>query len=116
LQEASCTESIHQLVQFNESFAQRLSTLQTNLPIKNVRQLGTILAFEIAQGKDEYLNNMAADITARAMLKGLYIRPLGNTVYIMPPYCIMLQELDWMANCIIEILHEIKTPPAKPVA
>jgi adenosylmethionine-8-amino-7-oxononanoate aminotransferase len=45
------------------------------------------------QGKDEYLNNISTIITKNAMEKGVYIRPLGNTVYIMPPYCITEEEL-----------------------
>jgi len=116
LQQETCRRNIDQLVTFNANFAQRLRTLQPGLPIKNVRHLGTILAFEITQGEDNYLNNLAATITARAMQKGLYIRPLGNTVYTMPPYCITLQELEWMADTIIEIIQDIKTPPVVPMA
>lgn len=60
---------------------------------KNLRCLGTILAFEISSGKDEYLNNVAQIITQKSLENGIYIRPLGNTVYIMPPYCITENEL-----------------------
>jgi len=56
--------------------------------------LGTILAFEIDQGKKEYLNQVSATITKKALDAGMYIRPLGNTVYIMPPYCILDEELE----------------------
>ena len=65
--------------------------------------LGTILAFEIMQGNDEYLNNISSIITKKSLDKGVYIRPLGNTVYIMPPYCITEIELQKVYTVIIRI-------------
>lgn len=62
--------------------------------IKNLRSLGTILAFELNSGKDEYLNEISEVITKKCIAKGVYLRPLGNTVYIMPPYCITEEELQ----------------------
>jgi adenosylmethionine-8-amino-7-oxononanoate aminotransferase len=55
--------------------------------------LVTVLAFEINAGKDEYLNTVGATIMRQALSKGIYLRPLGNTVYIMPPYCITEAQL-----------------------
>jgi adenosylmethionine-8-amino-7-oxononanoate aminotransferase len=72
-----------------------------------VRQLGTLLAFEITQGKDEYLNGISAVITEKAMEQGVYIRPLGNTVYIMPPYCITETELAKVYTVLLSILAGI---------
>ena len=88
----------------NKIFA---DTLKKKTTIKHVRILGTILAFEIAQGKDEYLNNISTIITQKAMKKGVYIRPLGNTVYIMPPYCIKEDELRKTYSAIEIIIDEI---------
>ncbi len=85
----------------NIAFAQQLRQLSG---IKNVRVLGTILAFEIAQGNDEYLNNISTIITKKSLEKGVYIRPLGNTVYIMPPYCISESELKKVYAVILELV------------
>ncbi|SFQ29874.1 adenosylmethionine--8-amino-7-oxononanoate transaminase [Parafilimonas terrae] len=85
----------------NIAFAAQLKQLNG---IKNVRALGTILAFEIAQGDDVYLNNISQVVTAKALEKGVYIRPLGNTVYIMPPYCITNEELEKVYAVLTEIL------------
>jgi len=87
----SCLESIATISAANSRFANQLQAFKN---IKGVRQLGTIVAFEIAEGRDEYLNNIGASITEKAMKAGVYLRPLGNTVYIMPPYCITNEELD----------------------
>jgi adenosylmethionine---8-amino-7-oxononanoate aminotransferase len=75
-----------------------------NSKIKNRRRLGTILAFEIETGNDGYLNNISREITAMALKKGVYLRPLGNTVYIMPPYCISQQQLAKLYEVLIEIV------------
>ncbi len=85
----------------NRAFAAQLKELNG---IKNVRMLGTILAFEITQGDDVYLNNISQVVTAKALEKGVYIRPLGNTVYIMPPYCITNEELEKVYAVLTEIL------------
>jgi adenosylmethionine---8-amino-7-oxononanoate aminotransferase len=72
--------------------------------IKNRRRLGTILAFEVETGKDGYLNNISREITDMALKKGVYLRPLGNTVYIMPPYCISQQQLAKVYEVLLEIV------------
>ncbi|HXL54822.1 MAG TPA: aminotransferase class III-fold pyridoxal phosphate-dependent enzyme, partial [Chitinophagaceae bacterium] len=74
-------------------------------PFKNLRSLGTILAFEITQGKDEYLNNISTIITQKSLQQGVYLRPLGNTVYIMPPYCITEEELRKIYDVIVELVR-----------
>ena len=55
---------------------------------------GTILAFEVDAGSDGYLNNISQVIHKKSLEEGVLIRPLGNTVYIMPPYCITDDELE----------------------
>ncbi len=87
-----CQQQISWLTAENIQFAEQLKAQASQ--IKNIRCLGTILAFEIAEGKDEYLNNISTTITQKALTAGIYIRPLGNTVYIMPPYCTTEEELQ----------------------
>jgi adenosylmethionine-8-amino-7-oxononanoate aminotransferase len=110
LQKEECRVQIEMISKRNQSFASKLTS---NHParaeqIKNIRTLGTILAFEVTQGKDEYLNNVSSVITEKALTKGVYLRPLGNTVYIMPPYCITEKELEEVYKVIEEILEETK--------
>jgi adenosylmethionine-8-amino-7-oxononanoate aminotransferase len=63
-----------------ENFA-RMST------VRNVRALGTVFAFEIDAGANDYLNPVGGDLHAFALQRGVLLRPLGNTVYVLPPYC-----------------------------
>lgn len=104
LQKESCQEKINWISYSNERFA---ATLSAYPHIKEVRHLGTLLAFEISQGKDEYLNSISSVITQQAMEQGVYIRPLGNTVYLMPPYCITETELEKVYAVLLSVLASI---------
>ena len=99
LQTEECRQAIQRITQFNISLLADLA--MRKLPIRNLRTLGTILAFELDEGRDEYLNTSGAAIGRKAMEEGVYIRPLGNTVYIMPPYCINQAELDLIKTIFI---------------
>ena len=59
---------------------------------------------KLCKGNDEYLNNISATITKKSLEKGIYIRPLGNTVYIMPPYCITENELQKIYSMLLELI------------
>ena len=108
LEKESCRQSIERIGRQHQQFAESLS-IHYSLFTKNIRCLGTLLAFEITQGKDEYLNKISNVITQKALSKGVYLRPLGNTVYLMPPYCMTEDELNKVYAVIIEILDEIKS-------
>lgn len=103
LNKQDCLDKIQWISEQHIQFAIELKKYQGK--IKNIRTLGTILAFEIVNGKDEYLNNISASIIATALEKGVYIRPLGNTVYIMPPYCITEAELNKIYDTLLFIIH-----------
>jgi adenosylmethionine-8-amino-7-oxononanoate aminotransferase len=53
------------------------------------RALGGILAFELpGTGDGDYFHPRATELAPRARAAGLFVRPLGNTVYLMPPLTI----------------------------
>lgn len=86
-----CIHRIRDIHARHNFFAKKLEACHI---IRNVRILGTVIAFEITLGEDSYINAIGAEITREAMEQGIYLRPLGNTVYIMPPYCITAEELE----------------------
>ncbi|MEZ5694903.1 MAG: adenosylmethionine--8-amino-7-oxononanoate transaminase [Sphingomonadaceae bacterium] len=62
--------------------------------ITNPRQCGTIIALDYQVGEGAgYLSNLAPRLLAFFRERDLLIRPLGNTVYLMPPYCITPDQL-----------------------
>jgi adenosylmethionine-8-amino-7-oxononanoate aminotransferase len=60
-----------------------------DLPIKNLRRQGMIFAFDVVTTN----TNFTRDCYAAALEQGLLIRPIGNTVYLMPPYIINHDEI-----------------------
>ncbi|NWP10299.1 aminotransferase class III-fold pyridoxal phosphate-dependent enzyme, partial [Escherichia coli] len=65
-----------------------LDTLSRHPLVRNPRRLGTIVAAEIGTGESAYLDSAGPRLRSFALERGVLIRPLGNTVYVMPPYCI----------------------------
>lgn len=102
LLEPECLINIRRITSRQETF---LKTLRTSPAVKKARAIGTVLAFELNTGKDEYTNAVGPAITREALAAGIYLRPLGNTVYFMPPYCITEKEMDqvyeFLAHCIV---------------
>jgi adenosylmethionine---8-amino-7-oxononanoate aminotransferase len=74
--------------------AKRIERFAASPHIRNVRTCGTIAALEIASGADGYLSQLAPRLMRHFRDRDLLLRPLGNTVYVMPPYCIDDQDLD----------------------
>lgn len=66
----------------------------THFPIKHLRHQGMLHAFDVQTSNATF----ARDCYAAAMQHGLLIRPIGNTVYFMPPYSISQSEIDVMID------------------
>ncbi len=61
--------------------------------VSGIRQCGTILAFEINDASGNYMSAIGPDLLRFFAGRNILLRPLGNTVYIMPPYCISDAQL-----------------------
>ena len=77
--------------------------------IKDVRVLGTIIAIEL---KTEEGSSYFASIRDKAynffLEKGLLIRPLGNIIFLNPPYSFKDEELDVVYGTILEFIESVK--------
>ena len=62
------------------------------LPIQHLRQQGMILALDVLGAQPGFAQRCYAE----ALKQGLLLRPIGNTVYLMPPYSISHEEVDHM--------------------
>lgn len=79
------------------------SHLAQHSSIENVRIRGTILAFDVRTGDHTgYTSSISRSAGAFFRSRGVLLRPLGNVVYFMPPYCITDSEL----NLAHEVLEE----------
>ena len=68
--------------------------------VKNFRNTGMIWAFEVDTGDAAFARNFYQAALARELL----LRPIGNTVYFMPPYVISESEMDLLAARTVEII------------
>lgn len=67
---------------------------QYDLPLSHVRQRGMITAFEVNTENPQF----ARDCYAAALKHGLLLRPIGNTVYWMPPYCLTAADIAHLVH------------------
>ncbi|QEH43093.1 adenosylmethionine--8-amino-7-oxononanoate transaminase [Chitinophaga sp. XS-30] len=101
--EPSCAANRQRINTRHRAFA---VTLAYHPEVKNVRSLGTILAFEIVTGEtDSYTNELAGFLFSFFREKRIMLRPLGNTLYILPPYCITDEQLDEVYGSILAMLE-----------
>jgi adenosylmethionine-8-amino-7-oxononanoate aminotransferase len=62
--------------------------------LTHFRYCGTIAAFDLAQAETSYYSALPQKLRAQFLEQGLLLRPLGNTIYLLPPYCIDAETLD----------------------
>ncbi len=85
-----------------------LKELKAHPKLSKLRVCGTIAAMDItAEGEGGYLNPIADHIKKECVDKGLLLRPLGNVLYLMPPYCTTESQLKEMYEGMISLIDEI---------
>ena len=85
-----------------------LEEIKTHFKVKAVRQTGTIIAIEWETGNEtSYLSNLRNLLYNYFLDKGIILRPLGNIIYILPPYVISDADLDYIYDAIKSALEEV---------
>ena len=82
---------------------ERLSGLKNHSGVQDVRFKGTMAAVQI-KGNSGYGSFFAEKATEKALKQGVFLRPLGETVYLLPPYCITKRELNKVWDVIERLL------------
>jgi adenosylmethionine---8-amino-7-oxononanoate aminotransferase len=72
----------------------RLEPFRRDTRFSGVRQTGTITALEVRSEDAGYLASMGPRLHAACLKAGVLLRPLGNTIYVLPPYCVTAADLD----------------------
>ncbi len=107
IQKQKVLKNIENIISLHQRFFKKLKGYEKENFIKNVRLRGTIIAFEMCTSeKDNYLNNISKDFTVFSMERGVYLRSMGNTIYVMPPYCITSKELKKVYSVIIQFIKK----------
>ena len=101
-EQSECYENVKRIEKKHSGF---LNKIKNNPLIKDIRQRGTIIAIELKVDEGtSYLNSLRDKIYSFFIEKKIIMRPLGNIFYILPPYCISDNDLDYIYKCIEEFL------------
>ena len=80
-----------------------IASLSGHSAFENARRLGTIAALDLKVGTGaSYLSEVAPALRAHFLERGLLLRPLGNTIYVLPPYCTDAAQFDRIFSTIAE--------------
>ena len=85
----------------------RLEALARHPAVRHPRLLGGIAAFDLAVNQPGYLNPAGQRLKQRLLAEGVFLRPLGDVVYVMPPLCIHDDELDHCYGALRQALEEL---------
>ncbi len=95
-------ENIKNISEIHNDYLEEISK---NTNVSKIRNLGTIAAFDYDIISKLYGSSGSHAIRKKFLDKGLLLRPLGNTIYLMPPYCIKKKNLINSYEKLIEILQ-----------
>lgn len=70
-----------------------IGPFRADMRFKNVRRIGTITALDLVVPDGGYLAGVGPKLQAFFRAGNLLLRPLGNTIYVLPPYCITEADL-----------------------
>ena len=82
--------------------AARIARFADDPRVSSARCLGTIAALDLNLESREYLSTIALDLIGFFNARGLVLRPLGATIYVLPPYCVTADDLDLAYDAIAE--------------
>ncbi|MDP3742836.1 MAG: adenosylmethionine--8-amino-7-oxononanoate transaminase [Methylotenera sp.] len=99
-------ESDHSLHKNLEKSAFIVNQMQalTHLPVKHLRHQGMIFAFDVVTQNPQF-SKLAYQA---ALQRGLLLRPIGNTIYFMPPYTIAEDEINFMVSATYDLVKAMQ--------
>lgn len=101
-------ETLANIKRIEAKHALFLEEIKAHARVKAVRQTGTIIAIEWETGNEtSYLSNLRNLLYNFFLYKGIVLRPLGNIIYILPPYVISDTDLNYIYGAIKQALEEI---------
>ncbi len=102
--------TINRIIAITESHRDFLLQIKNYPHIANTRQCGTIAAFDIVMSKEQnsYYHSLRDMLYHECIARKILLRPLGNTLYFMPPYSITEEELTIMYSAVQEIIISLQ--------
>lgn len=94
---------ITRIVAQHSAFAQSIAS---HASVSDVRQTGTIIAIELKTDTG-YLSSIRDKAYNYFIERGILIRPLGNIIYLLPPYCIRKEDLEYIYATMLQFLDSL---------
>ncbi|MCY4419351.1 MAG: adenosylmethionine--8-amino-7-oxononanoate transaminase [Cytophagales bacterium] len=107
LQKPETQTHIQEIAQEHQNFIHQLK--KQNLGIQNPRALGTILAFDLPNIPSRYGGKFQEQVHHFFLSRNILLRPLGNTLYIVPPYVIKKNQLWEIYEGLIAFLESFSS-------
>lgn len=102
-------ETQHNIGHISEQHDRFARSISNHKSVKAVRTQGTILAIEWETGEGtSYFSNLREILYNHFLEKGILLRPLGNIIYVLPPYCISDTDLNYIYRTIALALDKFK--------
>ncbi len=103
LMSEKCQQDIARITNSFAAFKQRIDSHEK---VKSCMHMGAILSIEISSYEDtSYVNEARHKLYPFFLSKGVLLRPLGNIIYIIPPYVISDEELQQVYQAIEDFLE-----------
>ena len=104
LREEETQKAIERISACHEAFVSRFKPTHH---VADVRHTGTILAIELKATDGGYVSEWKEHIYQYFLEKDLLMRPLGNVMYLIPPYVITEEELMFVYDSIEQFFNEL---------
>jgi adenosylmethionine-8-amino-7-oxononanoate aminotransferase len=98
------TGSMDQVARINRCMARHLNLLASHPKIEKTRLLGGIAAFDLAGMASGYSAGSGRELAMALQEQGVLLRPVGNVIYLLPPYCITDDQIDRAFEAILSCL------------
>jgi adenosylmethionine-8-amino-7-oxononanoate aminotransferase len=86
---------------------ERAPLLREHSAVGDVRMIGTVAAIELRDEEPGYFSSVRPFLYDFYLQRGVLLRPLGNVIYILPPYVVTGQELHGIYDVIAESLDRL---------
>jgi len=108
------TSALERVASLEALFAARLARLRELPPVADVRGIGGLAVVELAaaqEGATGYLDPRGPRLQRALLERGVLLRPLGDVVYFLPPYCVTDAECHLVFDALEEVVAALDSPP-----
>lgn len=106
-------ESLHRI---EKSHRRAAGWFSARADVAEVRVIGTVFALDMYDSVNGYLSPIGPEIYEFMLENDVLLRPIGNCVYILPPYCIEEQDLERIYETLWRSLDSIRDEGQKQAA